>query len=104
MVYSTNPDFEFGSDEEEERETLSPQQQMLYVSLDRKNRKGKKVTLVEGFIGTREDLKDLARELKSSCGVGGSVGDRQILIQGDFRERVIKLLQEKGFKVKRSGG
>lgn len=104
MVYSTNPDFEFGSDEEEERETLSPQQQMLYVSLDKKNRKGKKVTLVEGFIGTREDLKDLARELKSSCGVGGSVGDRQILIQGDFRERVIKLLQEKGFKVKRSGG
>lgn len=104
MVYSTNPDFEFGSEEEEEGETLSPQQQMLYVSLDRKNRKGKKVTLVEGFIGTTEDLKSLARELKSSCGVGGSVGDRQILIQGDFRERVIKLLQEKGFKVKRSGG
>jgi len=103
MVYSTNPDFEFEADEEE-KETLAPQQQMLYVSLDKKNRKGKKVTLVEGFIGTTEDLKALAKELKSSCGVGGSVSDSQILIQGDFRERLIKLLQEKGFKVKRSGG
>jgi len=104
MVYSTNPDFQFESGEEEETETLDPRQQQLYVSLDKKNRKGKKVTLVEGFKGTTEDLKILAKELKSSCGVGGSVGDKQILIQGDFRDRVITLLQEKGFKVKRSGG
>lgn len=104
MVYSTNPDFQFESGEQEETETVAPQQQQLYVSLDKKNRKGKKVTLVEGFIGTPEDLRSLARELKSSCGVGGSVGDNNILIQGDFRDRVITLLQEKGFKVKRSGG
>ena len=104
MVYSTNPDFQYDSAEEEEKETLAPRQQQLYVSLDKKNRKGKKVTLVEGFIGSTEDLKSLAKELKSSCGVGGSVGDRQILIQGDFRDRVMSLLQEKGFKVKRSGG
>jgi len=104
MVYSTNPDFQYENTEEEETETLAPSQQLLYVSLDKKNRKGKKVTLVEGFKGTTEDLKNLARELKSSCGVGGSVGDGNILIQGDFRDRVINLLQDKGFKVKRSGG
>ena len=104
MVYSTSPDFKYESGEEEEMETLAPQQQQLYVSLDKKNRKGKKVTLVEGFKGTTEDLKDLAKELKRSCGVGGSVGDHNILIQGDFRDRVITLLQEKGFKVKRKGG
>jgi len=104
MVYSTNPEFNFESGNEEEKETLPPQQQKLYVSLDKKNRKGKKVTLVEGFAGTTEDLKGLAKELKSKCGVGGSVGKDNILIQGDFRERVISLLQEKGFKVIRSGG
>ena len=85
-------------------ETLDPGQQLLYVSLDKKNRRGKKVTLVEGFTGTTEDLKNLAKELKSSCGVGGSAGDGKILIQGDFRDRVIGLLQDKGYKVKRSGG
>ncbi|MCK5692057.1 MAG: translation initiation factor [Bacteroidales bacterium] len=104
MVYSTNPDFQYESGEQEEMETLAPQQQQLYVSLDKKNRKGKKVTLVEGFKGTTEDLKNLAKELKSSCGVGGSAGDYNILIQGDFRDRVITLLQEKGFTVKRKGG
>jgi translation initiation factor 1 len=104
MVYSTNPDFQFDPGEEEETETPAPQKQLLYVSLDKKKRKGKKVTLVEGFKGSSEDLKSLAKELKSKCGVGGSVGDGQILIQGDFRDRMMALLQEKGFKVKRSGG
>jgi translation initiation factor 1 len=104
MVYSTNPDFQFDTGGEEETETPEPGRQQLYVSLDKKNRKGKKVTLVDGFVGNDRDLKELARELKSSCGVGGSVSDRQILIQGDFRERVVKLLQEKGYHVKRSGG
>ena len=104
MVYSTNPDYHFEPGEQEETETPAPKLQQLYVSLDKKNRKGKKVTLIEGFKGTTDDLKDLARELKSSCGVGGSVGENNILIQGDFRERVIKLLEEKGFKVKRKGG
>jgi len=104
MVYSTNPDFQFESEEEEEMKTLAPGQQQLYVSLDKKNRKGKKVTLVEGFVGRAEDLGGLARELKSRFGVGGSSGDGQILIQGDFRDRIIDLLVEKGYKVKRKGG
>jgi len=104
MVYSTNPDFEFEKGDEDEKQALEPGQQLLYVSLDKKNRKGKKVTLVAGYKGPLEELKILARELKSSCGVGGSVSDMQILIQGDFRERVVKLLQERGFKVKQSGG
>jgi translation initiation factor 1 len=104
MVYSTNPDFQYEHAGEEEAETLDPGKQLLYVSLDKKNRRGKKVTLVEGFRGTTEDLKNLAKELKSSCGVGGSAGDGNILIQGDFRDRVMDLLQDKGYKVKRSGG
>jgi len=104
MVYSTNPEYQFESGEEEEKSTLPPQMQQLYVSLDKKNRKGKKVTLVEGFTGTSEDLRNLAKELKSKCGVGGSVGKDSILIQGDFRERILSLLQEKGYKVKQSGG
>jgi translation initiation factor 1 len=104
MVYSTNPDFEFETGEDQEETTLSPKQQRLYVSLDKKNRKGKKVTLIEGFRGSSEDLKLLAKELKSKCGVGGSVGQGQILIQGDFRDRILDLLKEKGYQVKRSGG
>ena len=104
MVYSTDPDFQYDTGEEEAGETPPPQKQQLYVSLDKKNRKGKKVTLVEGFVGNTQDLKELARELKSQCGVGGSVSEGQILIQGDFRDRVLKLLQDKGYKVKRSGG
>jgi len=104
MVYSTNPDFQYESGEAEEKETVPPQQQKLYLSLDKKNRKGKKVTLVEGFIGSTEDIKNLAKELKSNCGVGGSVSENNILIQGDFRDRLMSLLEEKGFKVKRSGG
>ena len=104
MVYSTDPGFQFETEEEKESETLPPQQQKLYVSLDKKNRKGKKVTLVAGFTGKAEDLKALARELKSQCGVGGSVSQGDILIQGDFRDRVMALLQDKGYKVKRSGG
>lgn len=104
MVYSTNPDFQFETGEQEEAESLAPGLQQLYVSLDRKNRKGKKVTLVEGFRGPEAELKDLARELKNSCGTGGSAGEGRILIQGDFRERVIGFLQDKGYKVKRSGG
>ena len=104
MVYSTDPDFQYESEEMEEVETLTPDRQQLFVSLDKKNRKGKKVTLVEGFIGTTDDLKDLAKKLKKSCGVGGSTGDKNILIQGDFRERVIAILQDSGYKVKRKGG
>lgn len=104
VVYSTNPEYQFTSEGEEETQTLPPRQQLLYVSLDKKNRKGKKVTLVEGFVGSKEDLADLARTLKNKCGVGGSTDQGVILIQGDFRDRIISLLQEQGYKTKRAGG
>jgi translation initiation factor 1 len=104
MVYSTNPDFQFEKGEPEEVQTPAPEHQQLYVSLDKKNRKGKKVTLVKGFAGSPDDVRKLARELKRSCGVGGSVDQYDILIQGDFRDRIVSMLQDKGFKVKRSGG
>ena len=104
VVYSTNPDFNYESNEEQEDETLAPAQQKLYVSLDKKQRKGKAVTLVEGFVGTEDDLKDLGKMLKSKCGVGGSTKDGEILIQGDVRDKVVALLESDGYKVKRKGG
>ena len=104
VVYSTNPDFQYRSEKDEKPETLSPGEQKLYVSLDRKNRKGKMVTLVEGFTGTGEELKALGKELKGSCGTGGTVKDGEILIQGDFRDRICHVLEEKGYVVKRKGG
>ncbi|MBI34399.1 MAG: translation initiation factor [Flavobacteriales bacterium] len=103
-VYSTNPDFNYEENEGEEQETLPPQQQKLYVSLDKRNRKGKAVSLIEGFIGTEDDLKNLGKILKSKCGVGGSVKDGEILIQGDFRNKIVELLENEGYQVKRKGG
>lgn len=104
VVYSTNPEFQYEKDSEEEQETLPPQQQNLKVSLDRKKRKGKSVTLVTGFVGVENDLKDLGKLLKTKCGVGGSVKNNEILIQGDFRKRIIEILQNEGYKAKQSGG
>ncbi|UBM61795.1 translation initiation factor [Candidatus Sulfidibacterium hydrothermale] len=103
MVYSTNPDFSY-EEEPEEVITPPPSQQLLYVSLDKKQRKGKKVTLVTGFTGNENDLKALGKKLKSLCGTGGSVKNEEIIIQGDFRERVKSFLEKEGFKVKQKGG
>lgn len=104
MVYSTNPDFKYEKESEPEEETLPPQQQNLKVSIDRKKRKGKSVTLVTGFVGSEDDLKQLGKMLKTKCGVGGTVKDGEILIQGEFRERAMELLKAEGYKVKKSGG
>jgi translation initiation factor 1 len=104
MVYSTNTDFKYETEGKNEEKTLPPQQQKLIVSLDRKQRKGKSVTLITGFVGTEENLKELGRVLKTKCGVGGSVKNGEILIQGDFRSRVMEILQQENYKVKRSGG
>lgn len=104
IVYSTNPDFSYEMDEEQEAETLEPSEQLLYVSIDRKQRGGKEVTLVEGFVGSDEDLKDLGKTLKSKCGVGGTVKDGEIIVQGNFKMKVAELLQGLGYKVKLKGG
>lgn len=104
VVYSTNPDFGYDYDEDSEQETLPNGEQLLYVSIDRKKRKGKDVTLIEGFVGSEDDLKDLAKQLKSACGVGGTAKDREILIQGNHRDKVMELLEKDGFKTKRKGG
>ena len=104
VVYSTDPEFNYEVSPDEIQATPAPARQKLYVSLDKKNRKGKAVTLVEGFVGTDEDLKTLGKELKNKCGTGGTVKEGEILVQGDFRERIIKMLKEKGFVVKQKGG
>ncbi|MBN1182956.1 MAG: translation initiation factor [Bacteroidales bacterium] len=104
IVYSTNPDFNYEYEEQKERETLPPQQQNLRVLLDKKQRKGKQVTLVTGFIGSEDDLKELGKIIKNKCGAGGSVKDGEIIIQGDFRQKTMELLSGKGYKVKLAGG
>jgi translation initiation factor 1 len=104
IVYSTNPDFGYDHDDEQEEETLPVSEQLLYVSIDRKKRKGKDVTLIEGFVGTDEDFKDLAKKLKSACGVGGTAKEGEILIQGNHRDKIMKILEEDGYKTKRKGG
>ena len=99
VVYSTSDDFSYDYDGEEESETRPPADQKLIVSLDKKQRGGKQVTLVAGFVGTDDDLKSLAKMLKTKCGVGGAAKQGEIIIQGDFRERVKELLEKKGYKV-----
>ncbi|MCP4522923.1 MAG: translation initiation factor [Candidatus Gracilibacteria bacterium] len=103
-VFSTDPNFKYETDEDQEEDTLPPSEQTLKVMLDKKQRKGKAVTLVTNFIGTNDDLKELGKKLKSKCGVGGSIKDGEIIIQGDFRDKIITLLQNDGYQVKRVGG
>ncbi len=103
MVYSTNNNFDFSSQDESEFETLPPQQQQLKVYLDRKGG-GKLVSRVNGFIGTLNDLNELGSNLKKHCGGGGSVKDEEILIQGDHRDKIVAWLTSKGYKAKKAGG
>ncbi|MET3875505.1 translation initiation factor [Chitinophaga sp. OAE865] len=98
IVYSTNPNFSFEPEQEEDAVTLAPAEQILRVTLDKKQRAGKVVTLITGFIGKEEDIQKLGKELKTKCGTGGSVKDGEILIQGDYKDKVIKWLLDWGYK------
>lgn len=103
VVYSTNSDFNYEYQKEEEETTLPPQQQQLRVMLDKSMRAGKQVTIVTGFTGKTGDIETLGKLLKTKCGVGGSVKDREILIQGDHRDKIVQLLVKEGYKAKRVG-
>ncbi|MEO7924040.1 MAG: translation initiation factor [Chitinophagaceae bacterium] len=98
IVYSTNPDFSFAPEEKNSSATLPPAQQKLKVRLDTKNRAGKAVTLIEGFVGKEEELQELGKKLKSFCGTGGSAKDAEIIVQGDQREKVVQWLIKNGYK------
>jgi translation initiation factor 1 len=104
IVFSTNPDFAYEYEQDETIQTLPPQQQNLRVQLDKKARGGKQVTLVTGFVGQDDDLQTLGKTLKTKCGVGGSAKENEITIQGDFRDKVLQLLLDLGYKAKKAGG
>ncbi|RFP66415.1 translation initiation factor [Hymenobacter lapidiphilus] len=104
VVYSTNPEFSYDVPTEQTAATLPPQQQNLRVQLDKKARGGKQVTLITGFVGQETDLQELGKLLKTRCGVGGNAKDGEVIIQGDFRDKVLALLLEKGYKAKKAGG
>lgn len=102
FVFSTNKDFEF--EKETAAETLPIAEQRLEAHLDKKNRGGKVATVIKGFEGTDDDLKALAKHLKTLCGVGGSAKDGEVIIQGNFRDKIMEWLAKEGYKVKRVGG
>jgi len=104
IMYSTDPSFVPSTDSDETSESIPNNQQDLRVMLDRKNRGGKAVTLITGFRNSDEEIEKLGKQLKSKCGVGGSAKDGEIMIQGDFRDKVVELLIKEGFKVKKAGG
>jgi translation initiation factor 1 len=103
VVYSTESSFEFSYQQRQQAQTLPPQQQNLRVLLDKSGRAGKQVTLITGFVGTSDDLESLGKLLKSKCGVGGSVKNGEVLIQGDVRDKVVQVLIKEGYKAKRIG-
>lgn len=103
-MYSTDPNFQMPSAEEPAQETVGNKQQDLRVTLDRKNRGGKAVTLITGYRGSNDDLEKLGKLLKTKCGVGGAAKDGEILIQGDFRDKILEILHKEGYKAKKSGG
>jgi translation initiation factor 1 len=104
VVYSTNADFKYNHGDPAEKATLPPQQQDLRVMLNKKLKGGKKATLVTGFVGTEKDLADLAKQLKNLCAAGGTSSEGEILVQGEFRQRIMDFLVKKGYKVKLAGG
>lgn len=104
VVYSTNPDFQYQEQEDTQQEEIAENKQQLRVWLDRKQRAGKQVTIVKGFIGSDDKLKELASLLKSHCGVGGSAKQGEILIQGDFRDKIVALLIKKGYTSTKKAG
>lgn len=97
VVYSTNPDFAYETEESSEQETLEKEKQLLRIQLDKRNRKGKAVTLITGFVGKDADLQTLGKLLKTKCGVGGSAKDGEIIVQGDHRNKVLEILQKEGY-------
>lgn len=101
VVYSTEDSFDYTEEGELEEDTLAPKDQKLRVELDKKNRKGKQVTLVTGFTGMTGDLKELGKLLKTKCGVGGNVKDREIIIQGDLRDKVVEILLKEGYQARK---
>lgn len=104
VVFSTDTNFDYNFEETEDAETLPNNQQDLRIHLDKKNRAGKAVTVVKGFVGKNQDLESLGSVLKKLCGVGGSVKEGEILIQGEFRDKILAHLLKLGYKAKKAGG
>jgi len=104
VVYSTNSDYSYESEDDSEQETLPPNEQVLRVYIEKKGRGGKTASVLKGFIGSDEDRNDLSKMIKASCGVGGSVKDGEIIIQGDQRDKIVKLLSAKNYGIKKAGG
>ena len=104
VVYSTNDDYDYSHKGDHQEETLPKNEQELTVHIEKKGRGGKAVVLVKGFVGNNDDLDELAKLLKKKCGVGGSAKDGEIIIQGDDRPQVMKVLEKEGYSTKRVGG
>lgn len=104
IVYSTNPNHETYSEEEEQIEKIEPSKQNLRVWTEKKQRGGKTACVIKGFVGSDDDLEDLGKKLKTKCGTGGSVKDGEIILQGDIAEKIVKILIEYGYKAKKAGG